>query len=369
MMNSESSLLSKFALSKSSQSQGFHAIPKDKINQLILNYFIQEGFGEAAQSFAKEAPMHKEVSSVNRNFSEITESQSNGDIKSCTTEARGFMGSLGNQTQIAPKNRALNGISTIDKRKQIKYLILKGEITTAIDEISANFPSVLDSNNFLFFKLLRLNLIEMIREHNYGDPNPTADIEQVFLEKVITFVRENMVAKVFHSTELLKELEITMSLLCFDFDPEKQVTEMRNLPDQLKKLFDVSLRSECYRAVNKAILELEYSVQQPPQYQGMSFKDFSGETLRKLPLAVSYEDLGDQEDSLADVEKLVNLISSEEPKGNSPTTDETKVSPEELTSQLERIAALWIATENKMIDQKLIKRKRYEDLLSDKIML
>lgn len=339
----------------------YNSISKDKINRLILNYFIQEGFEDAAQSFAREASLQDRI---NSNDLLIPQHQPEGDRGNYTNAVRRFTGLI--QTQIAPQNRVITGIKTIDKRKEIKYLILKGNITSAIDEICANFPSVLDANNFLFFKLLRLSLIEMIREHKLNNPTAIAEKEQMFLDKVLSFVRENMVTKVMHSFELLKELEITMSLLCFDFDPQKPVAEMENLPDELKKLFDLSLRSECYRAVNRAILDLEIVSKDPQQYQGISFKDFSAESLGSLPPAVPFEDSSDQEEFVADVETRIPRVSKQGTKEDTTATNEEEMTPDALTSQLERIAGLWIATENKMMEKKIIKRKRYEDLMSDK---
>lgn len=341
------------SLYQSPDRHDYNSISKDKINRLIFNYFIQEGFEDAAESFAKEAMLKK--SSDPSDFS----TRSDPDLDGYSAAVRKFL--KPNQA----RDRDLNGIKTIDKRKEIKYFILKGNITAAIDEICANFPSVLDSNNFLFFKLLRLNLIEMIREHKLNNPVTIEAKEQEFLEKALLFVRENMVAKVIHSSELLKELEITMSLLCFDFDPHKPVSEMENLPNELKKLFDLGLRSECYRAVNRAILNLETISQEPQQYQGPSFKDFSAEALGNLPPAVPFDDTSDHEEFLPDVATLIPEMSKQEVKEDKTSPNEAQVASDALSSQLERIASLWIATENKMMEKKLIKRKRYEDLMSD----
>ena len=74
---------------------------------------------------------------------------------------------------------------------------------------------------------------------------------------ILNFVRENLINKVFNLFKLLKELEITMSLLCFKFDPTiENLQDQADLPVELKKLFDLSLRYQCYRLVNNAILKL-----------------------------------------------------------------------------------------------------------------
>ena len=72
-----------------------------------------------------------------------------------------------------------NSVYMIKKRAYIKELIKKGEILLAMEKITEVFGiEVLESLNDhitdedLNFKLLLLNLIEMIRSHNAkGDPN------------------------------------------------------------------------------------------------------------------------------------------------------------------------------------------------------
>ena len=61
-----------------------------------------------------------------------------------------------------------SGFATIKQRQEIKKLILNGDISQAIKQISQYYPMILDLNNLLHFKLLRLNLVEMIRNHKFN---------------------------------------------------------------------------------------------------------------------------------------------------------------------------------------------------------
>ena len=133
-----------------------------------------------------------------------------------------------------------SGFATIKQRQEIKKLILNGDISQAIKQISQYYPMILDLNNLLHFKLLRLNLVEMIRNHKFNtkssnDSMDAGQDEREFLATILNFVRENLINKVFNLFKLLKELEITMSLLCFKFDPTiENLQDQADLPVELK---------------------------------------------------------------------------------------------------------------------------------------
>ncbi|KAK6463509.1 CTLH/CRA C-terminal to lish motif domain-containing protein [Scheffersomyces coipomensis] len=263
------------------------SIPKEKINNLILNYFIQEGYQEAAISFSKELnidvykslpyddnqhhhPNHQHQSNINvndrsiqfiRNMNSLNNNEFTNMVEHYFDDhdrSQPLSKNNSNQYNLPYfKTNLTSGYSTIKQRKEIKLLILKGSITEAIKKISEYFPTILDTNNLLHFKLLRLNLIEMIRDHKLNANLKDNDDESIFLNNILGFVRENLINKVSNSFKLLKELEITMSLLCFNFDPTlKNIEDQKDLPDELRLLFDLSLRNQCYRLVNKSILSL-----------------------------------------------------------------------------------------------------------------
>lgn len=353
---------------------------KHKINKLILNYFIQEGFQNAALSFAKETAIKLDAKP---NTIIPHRSGALGLFESAKMEPVDFVLAVKRYAELKAQNPGdwqssqaesgstmVKGYSSIEKRKKIKYLILKGDITQAIHMISMYFPTVLDCNNLLLFKLLRLNLIEMIREHKFQTENlqqSDAESERTFLEDILLFVRENLISKVTHSQELLKELEITMSLLCFNFNPRKPIDELTELPEELRLLFDLSLRTECYRVVNRVILQLESSHLDIQQYKGLAYLEFSRSALQKLPPAPPLPSHDDVEmtdanagESTKNIESIVSFAHPlpQRPELESSTGEATTVEPA-LESHLERIALLWIATEQRLMEKKLITSKRY----------
>lgn len=361
-------------------------ISKQKVNKVILNFFIQEGFQDAAIALSEEAGISLDTKDATwagqANGAQQILSQNHASaldfVKAVKTyseaTARSNIPSVGVSTGPEVSSEAIKGYSSMEKRREIKYLILKGDITSAIRTISTYFPTVLDSNNLLLFKILRLNLIEMIREHKFSPDQGDDAAERKFLDDVLQFVRKNLVNKVIHSFELLKELETTMSLLCFDFDPSKPVEELTSLPEELKKLFDLSLRTECYRVVNRAILDLEVSDSAVQQYKGMTFAEFSPAMLQKLPQAEPLEtaddvDMTDSDlvaslDTSKGIESMISFAPSS-PEQAEPilfTKQKAKRSQADqaaLESQLERIAKLWIATEQRLLGRGMISQKRY----------
>lgn len=307
-------------------------ITNHSIDKLVLKYFIQEGFHSAARVLAKEAGIALEPSDEDQESNPV------------------------------PFNKP--GFNTIVKRKEIKYLILEGNIQQAIQMIGKYFPTILDSQHLLLFSLLRLNLIEMIREHKFLNHYEDPIKEKAFLNKVLDFVRENMINKVTHSASLLKDLETTMSLLCFNFNPSKPLDQLLELPPKLRALFDLSLRRECYRQVNHAILDLnDYS--SGIHYCGVS-QEFSVSDLQALSeKRLDGEDVdmdnSDDEENLTNAEngnlKLPTFGSKESENVQLPALEETEdneKSPDKqaLRSQLERIAVLWLATERKLQETK-----------------
>lgn len=362
-------------------------ISKQKINKLILNYFIQEGFQKAALTFSKDTgidldenlkvPLPKLSGALqfvsSANLTPVDFVQAVKKYAELKTQNLNTLASNNKRAEYG--SDTMKGYSSIDKRKKIKYLILKGDITQAIHVISTYFPTVLDCNNLLLFKLLRLNLIEMIRDHKFETENlkkDAAEAEKQFLDDILLFVRENLVNKVTHSYELLKELEMTMSLLCFNFNPRKPIEELNDLPEELGQLFDLSLRNECYRVVNRIILDLEYLELDTQQYKGLAYADFSASMLQKLPAAPPLDSQEDVEMVDAELNSEAEHLDyseyvaayvppSREDSLLAPLPVQEDFRPENvmLESYLERIAMLWIATEQRLMEKKIIPAKRY----------
>ncbi|RKP32863.1 hypothetical protein METBISCDRAFT_21126 [Metschnikowia bicuspidata] len=300
-------------------------LDKQSIDKIVLDYFIQEGFYSAAQALALEAGIKLDEGHIGANFS----------------------------ANDGTKQR----FSTIVNRKEIKLLILEGNIMEAIRVIGKYFPIVLDAQPRLLFSLLRLNLIEMIRDHKSKHKESDSQKEEAFLNKVLEFVRENMIGKVSYSPSLLKDLETTMSLLCFDFDPSKPVGELTELPPKLRELFNLSLRRECYREVNRAILELSDHTTNI-QYNGAPL-EFTPAELQKLKEWDEDTDMENSDDEeIRTNGKDIKIPSFDIHNSESHPTEsdgseyETGkvVDKNVLRSQLERITILWLATQRKVDD-------------------
>lgn len=300
---------------------------KRSIDRCVLEYFIQEGFHSAAEILASEAKLQLDS---DENGSNIGIDQLNVKL----------------------------GFDTIIKRREIKYLILEGNITKAIKVVGQYFPTILDSQPLLLFSLLRLNLIEMIREHKHSNQGEDPEKEKSFLNDVLNFVRENMISKVTHSSSLLKDLETTMSLLCFNFDASRPKDELVELPPKLRELFDLSLRRECYRQVNRAILDLN-DKSTSIYYHGISpeFTISDLQSLTEKPMNGINESMSEDNEinpamdsnvkfPIFEPSDMDNLQSPDH--SESEKEDEKVVETLDLRSQLERIAVLWLATERKV---------------------
>jgi hypothetical protein len=99
---------------------------------------------------------------------------------------------------------------------------------------------VLDSNPTLHFALLRLQLVELIRECN---SKPGGDISPA-----LTFATQQLAPRAPTNPEFLEDLERTMALLVFPPD---------NLEPQLAALLHPDLRRSVADSVNKAILKCQ----------------------------------------------------------------------------------------------------------------
>lgn len=362
------------------QRQQYHdQIPRHKINKLILNYFIQEGFPNAALSFSKEANIelkHEEEpwsqqDNDTKQFLNTPKSSSDEFVQAVNKylDSQVTSSSPDDHAMETGEHDTIKGFSSIEKRKEIKYLILKGDITQAIAAISTHYPTVLDSNNLLLFKLLRLNLIEMIRTHKLQMSHlekEDAAAERKFLDDILTFVRKNLISKVTQSYDLLKELEMTMSLLCFNFDPKRPVQELSDLPEELKQLFDLSLRADCYKVVNRVILDLENAEQDSLQYRRQEVVTFNASKLANLgpPPALRPKEDVEMEDTNEVSNELDDIIPkdiTEKDPVLAPSADKTaEEQPSLLDSRLETIAKLWVMTERVLVEKKIIPLRHSE---------
>ncbi|CAK7274271.1 hypothetical protein SEPCBS57363_006078 [Sporothrix epigloea] len=162
---------------------------KSEINALILDYLTMEGYSQAAANFSKEA-------------------------------------------NLKPQQEE----SFVSIRQQVQRAIHSGQIEEAIGLLSHMNPEILDQDPTLYFALLRLQLVELIRRTNGVSSDFSA---------VIKFARDQLAPRAPMKKEFLKDLEETMVMLFFA--PDKQ-------PDPQKKLLSPKLREDVASQVNKAML-------------------------------------------------------------------------------------------------------------------
>ncbi|KAF2423567.1 hypothetical protein EJ08DRAFT_652692 [Tothia fuscella] len=164
---------------------------KTDINTVIMDYLIKEGYPDSARKFAMEANIKQKP-----------------DDESIRT------------------------------RVEIKHAIQSGNIQSAIEKINELNPEILDLDSTLHFALLRLQLIELIRDCS-SDASP----ENV--SQAITFATQQLSPRASTSKAFLEDLQQTMALLVYPGD---------TLTPQMSELLKPSLRGEVADRVNQAIL-------------------------------------------------------------------------------------------------------------------
>lgn len=113
----------------------------------------------------------------------------------------------------------------------VRQPVLAGGVVLA----ALTLVQILDSDQKLHFSLLRLQLVELIRQCEGGDITAALD-----------FATRNLAPRASANPAFLSDLEKTMTLLIFPHD--------NTLNSELKALLDSSLRLKVADEVNKAIL-------------------------------------------------------------------------------------------------------------------
>ncbi|PRP85898.1 hypothetical protein PROFUN_06172 [Planoprotostelium fungivorum] len=145
-------------------------VSRQHLNQLIMNYFMIEGYKEAAQNFQQES--------------------------------------------------AAVDLETISERVNIRNLMESGRVEEAVECTNDMNPEILDTNSALFFHIQQQRLIELIRE------NRTMDALQ--------FAQQQLAAQGEENPEFLEELEKTMALLAFDDHTSTPLSHLMSLRQRIK---------------------------------------------------------------------------------------------------------------------------------------
>lgn len=157
----------------------------------------------------------------------------------------------------------------IRQRFEIKRLIKRGKIVESIELINKSFGiDILESkaSTDIHFKLLLLNVIEMIRDHYRPSSEKITD-DDGFILNLIEYCQQKIAIKASECTWKMKELELVVALLLFPLDsPEIE------LPENLKSLYSPKLRENIAELVNKVLLRS--ILQNLPQTHFMNNKEF-----------------------------------------------------------------------------------------------
>jgi len=163
---------------------------KALINELIMDYFVREGFPQSATQFSREA---------NIDFQLETD--------------------------------------TVQERVEIRNCIHAGNIQKAIENIIALDSQVLEGDPSLHFALLRLQLIELIRP---AIANPEQN-----MPAALKFAEEELAPRAPSNPQFLRDLEETMALLIF---------KPGGVHASLAHLLEPELRRIVAKRVNESIL-------------------------------------------------------------------------------------------------------------------
>ncbi|CAI4048403.1 hypothetical protein SKDZ_13G2610 [Saccharomyces kudriavzevii ZP591] len=225
------------------EGEGFSTIQTTPIEptlpRLLLNYFVSMAYEDSSVRMAKE------------------------------------LGFIRNNKDIA----LFNDLYKIKERFHIKRLIKLGHINKAMDEINSIFglevleetfnatrndadrtekqqqqqQQQFDIDGDLHFKLLLLNLIEMIRNHHQqkdvsGDSND-------FILNLIEYSQKKLAVKASSNIKKMQELELAMTLLLFPLSDATIDSDSIKLPKSLQNLYSISLRSKIANLVNEKLLK------------------------------------------------------------------------------------------------------------------
>lgn len=219
----------------SSNSPGPHSmmnmsslIGKDDLHAQILNYLVVEGYESTAKRFAQEAG----IDIMNSGYdlapvgSEVQRGSASGSGPG-PSESDMSDANMGSPLTIL--------FSEIRQRQEIKSLVQNGMVERAIEKINDVDPELLDIDTGLHFSLLRLQLIELIRQSRLNGN----------IQPALEFASSQLAARAASETKFLVDLEKTMALLCFPSE---------SLVPQLKELLDVKMRRLIADQVNEALL-------------------------------------------------------------------------------------------------------------------
>lgn len=187
------------------------------VPHLLLNYFVSMAFEESSVRMARE------------------------------------LGYISNNREA----EEFNELYRVRERAHIISLIKSGRVAEAMEKISEVFGTeVLEDESGeedLHFKLLLLNLTEMIREHRQAPPKNDEDSHE-FILRLVEYSQQKLAIKAASSKTHMQELELVMTLLLVPHEGE-----VNKLPRSLKSLYSLPLRAQVAEMVNRRLLKSMHS--------------------------------------------------------------------------------------------------------------
>lgn len=335
------------------------------IPKLLLNYFIINAYEDSSCRMAKELGLiknNKDLIEFNDLFkinerSKIIHSIKLGKISNAMDLINNHFG-----FDILQNNNNYTTESNLDTKN------VKNDKT----EQSEN---EINSNDDLHFKLLLLNLTEMIR-NNKNNKNNNSNNDKIddkeFIINLINYSKEKLAPKALNNKKHMKQLELIMTLLLLPQDLSIK------LPENLNKLYSLSLRTKIANLINKKLLQSIYPqitnqskftnlIQSTENINIMNYKLSNFNSIIKTNLRS--EDFQKDENTRTDIDKSQVLSSSStfdyaipktsstsywnETKENILTNNDTPqekidISDFQFESKLSQIIKLWVWSENQL---------------------
>ncbi|KAH3679337.1 hypothetical protein WICMUC_001077 [Wickerhamomyces mucosus] len=273
-------------------------INQQTMNKIVLNYLVFEGYKDTSEQFAQHIGID-------------------------------FDGpELDTFTRVA--------YQSIEFRNEIKLNLLNGSIEKVIDLLNLRKPDLLETNNYLYFKILLLNLIEMIK----ANQNSNGDNED-FVMDIIKFAKSKLINKVIKNSKFMEELELTMTLLLYSKNKD-------DMPKKLHELFEYKFKNDVADLINKSILVDELRLDDGGVFEGELDEDEEDFKESEEDENVELEERND--------ERGGNQEEEEEEEEKEEGRDEEEVNHLDkflLDSDLKKMVKLWIWAENKVNDKNI----------------
>ncbi|KAG0670795.1 hypothetical protein C6P45_001804 [Maudiozyma exigua] len=223
---------------------------ESSLPMLLLNYFIINAYEDASCRMAKELgyiSSNRDLLQFNTLFKIPERSRILNLVK---------LGQISDAMDMIKNNF---GLEILQEENDQHYAGDVSFSNSTYDSKHVNDNSLLphtpkdkntENEDDLHFKLLLLNLIEMIR--NNKKKNKGAEVDKDFIISLISYSKEKLAPKALKNESHMKQLELIMTLLLM---PQGLKTD---LPYDLNKLYSLSLRRKVAALINQKLLKSIY---------------------------------------------------------------------------------------------------------------